>query len=144
VHNLFKDQEIYNVGTIGGECEYVKDLCFNIVTNGINRPIPIVDQAVYNVLLNTQPYKDVVLFTQQKDGWAVQLGTTGDPSKINSFRPFLTEDEPVFDYESGLVKTKDNKSFCIVHQYDRVPDWKNVVMMKYKQEDPNNYFTYRI
>jgi len=144
VHNLFKNQEIYNVGTIGGECEYVKDLCFNIVTNGINRPIPIVDQAVYNVLLNTQPYKDVVLFTQQKDGWAVQLGTTGDPSKINSFRPFLTEDEPVFDYESELVKTKDNKAFCIVHQYDRVPDWKNVVMKKYEQEDPNNYFTYRI
>lgn len=144
VHNLFKNQEIYNVGTIGGECEYVKDLCFNIVTNGINRPIPIVDQAVYNVLLNTQPYKDVVLFTQQKAGWAVQLGTTGDPSKINSFRPFLTEDEPVFDYESELVKTKDNKAFCIVHQYDRVPDWKNVVMKKYEQEDPNNYFTYRI
>ena len=141
VHNIFKHNEIYNVGTLGGSAEYIKDLVFNIFTNATNRPIPIVDQAVYNVLIQTQPYKDITLFAPQSAGWAVQAGTTVDPSKIDMFRPFLTESEPLF--EDGVVKTSKGKPFCIVHQYDRVPEWKKFVMNKYNQEDPNEFFTYR-
>lgn len=143
IHNRFKDNLIYNVGTFGGSSDYVRDMCFNIFTNAINRPIPIVDQAVYNVLINTQPYKDKVLFTNQEDGWAVQLGTTGDPSKINAFRPFLVEPEPIFNFEKQLITTTDGTPHCIVHQYDRVPKWKDLVMKKFHQEDPNSFFTYR-
>ena len=91
VYELFKDNIIYNVGTLGGDAQYVKDLVFNIFTNAVNRPIPIVDQAVYNVLIHTQPFMNVTLFADQVDGWACQAGTTVDPSKIESFRPFLTE-----------------------------------------------------
>jgi hypothetical protein len=143
IHDIFKHNKIYNVGTIGGEAEYVADMCFNIFTNAVNRPIPIVDQAVYNVLINTQPYKDSVYFSDQEDGWAVQLGTTGDPSKIERFRPHLTEPEPIFNYESGLVTTTNGKPHCIVHQYDRVPKWKELVMKKFDQIDPDSLFTYR-
>jgi hypothetical protein len=148
VYEIFSKNKIYNVGTIGGTSEYVKDLVFNIFTNATNRPIPIVDQAVYNVLLNTQPYKDITLFADQADGWACQAGTTVDPSKIEQFRPALTEEEPTF--ENGLVLTgQDGKNckkgtpFVIVHQYDRVPEWKQYVMQKYNQEDPNSFFVYR-
>jgi hypothetical protein len=140
VHNLFKNNEIYNVGTIAGDAEYVKDLMFNIFINAINRPIAICDQAVYNVLLQTQPYKDITLFLKQSSGWAMQAGTTVDPSKIESFRPFLTEKEPIF--EDGVVKTCDGKPFVIVHQYDRVPEWKKYVSQKYGQKDETKYFTY--
>lgn len=143
VYHRFKDNTIYNVGTFGGKSDYVRDMCFNIFTNAINRPIPIVDQAVYNVLLNTQPYKDSVFFTDQEDGWAVQLGTTGDPSKMDQFRPFLTEPEPIFDYDNKIITTTDYIPHCIVHQYDRVPKWKNLVMEMYNQEEPTQFFTYR-
>ena len=149
VHELFKNNEIYNVGTIGGKSEYVKDMVFNIFTNAINRPIQICDQAVYNVLLNTQPFKSQTTFFKQADGWACQAGTTVDPSKIDSFRPFLTEAEPI--WEDGLVKTGQNSygtskgtPFCIVHQYDRVPEWKNFVMKKFNQEDTSEYFVYKV
>lgn len=142
VYSLFKDNEIYNVGVLGGSAEYIKDLVFNIFTNGINRPIPIVDQAVFNVLINTQPYKDVVMKTPQFLGWACQAGTVADPTKMDTFRPNLLEDEPSF--KDGIVYTSDGKPFSIVHQYDRVPEWKKFVQEKYGQEDPNNLFTYRI
>jgi hypothetical protein len=142
VHEIFKDNEIYNVGTLAGHADYIKDLVFNIFTNGINRPIPIVDQAVYNVLINTQPYKDVTLFLKQKSGWAMQAGTTVDPSKIDMFRPFLTEPEPIF--ENGRVKTRDKVEFTIVHQYDRVPEWKKHVMQSYGQQDESDYFIYKV
>jgi hypothetical protein len=133
VHEQFKNNEIYNVGTIGGVSEYVKDMVFNILFNAINRPIPICDQAVYNVLIQTQPFKGVTYFAKQLDGWACQAGTTVDPSKIESFRPHLLEPEPKF--EDGIVKTSLGRPFAIVHQYDRVPQWKEHIKQKYQQEE---------
>lgn len=141
VHSLFKENEIFNVGVLGGSAEYIKDLVFNIFTNATNRPIPIVDQAVFNVLIQTQPYKDVVLQATQASGWACQAGTVADPTKMDTFRPNLLEDEPIF--VNGEVLTSKGKPFCIVHQYDRVPEWKKFIMDKYNQEDPNSFFTYR-
>lgn len=139
VYELCKDNIIYNVGTIGGTSEYVKDLMFNIFTNAVNRPIPIVDQAVFNVLIQTEPYLSKTFFADEKDGWACQAGTTADPNKIERFRPFLTEDEPTF--EDGVVKNSLGEPFCIVHQYDRVPEWKKFVEQKYNQYDETEYFT---
>ena len=142
VHELFKDKEIYNVGVLGGTAEYVKDLVFNIFTNAINRPIAICDQAVFNVLINTQPYFDVVFFAWNRHAWACQAGTMVDPSKIEQFRPNLLEDEPIFD--NGVVWTAHREMYCIVHQYDRVPEWKEFVRVKYGQNDPQQFFTYKV
>jgi len=141
VHELFKDKEIYNVGVLGGTAEYVKDLVFNIFTNAINRPIAICDQAVFNVLINTQPYFDVMFFAWNRHAWACQAGTMADPSKIEQFRPHLLEDEPIFD--NGVVWTADREMYCIVHQYDRVPEWKKFVEQKYGQRKSDEYITIR-
>ena len=137
VYEQFKNNQILNVGTFGGEFEYVKDVIFHIFTNAINRPIPIVDQAVFNVLMNTQPFLDIRYTTFD---WAAELGTIMDPSKIQHFRPNLLCDEPTF--EDGLVKYK-GKPYSIVHQYDRVPVLKKFVQEKYGQEDESQYFIYR-
>lgn len=139
VYDEFKNNEIFNVGTFGGKSEYVKDMVFHIFTNGVNRPIPIVDQAVFNVLINTQPFKDVVTKTIQ---WAAELGTIMDPSKIEHFKPNLLCDEPI--WEDGKLKYSDGLVFPIVHQYDRVPVLKKFVQEKYGQEDESEYFTYRV
>jgi hypothetical protein len=138
VYEQFKDNEIFNVGTFGGTSEYVKDMVFNIFTNAINRPIPICDQAVFNVLLNTQPFKDIASKTIQ---WAAELGTIMDPSKIDGFRPNLLFAEPV--WENGLLKDVTGHLFPIVHQYDRVPMLKKFVQEKFGQEDESQYFIYR-
>jgi len=138
VYEEFKKKEIFNVGTFGGISEYVKDMVFHIFTNGVNRPIPIVDQAVFNVLINTQPFKDVV---QPTVNWACELGTVMDPSKIEQFRPNLLCAEPIV--KDGLVCYGD-RPFPIVHQYDRVPVLKKFVQEKYGQEDESEYFIYRI
>jgi hypothetical protein len=138
VYDQFKENEIFNVGTFGGQSEYVKDMVFHIFTNGINRPIPICDQAVFNVLLNTQPFKDIASKTIQ---WAAELGTIMDPSKIDGFRPNLLFAEPV--WENGLLKDVTGHIFPIVHQYDRVPEIKAFVQKKFGQEDESQYFIYR-
>jgi hypothetical protein len=146
VFDKFKDNPIYNVGTLGGTSEYIKDLCLSIALSATGRPIPIVDQAVYNVMLYGQPYKEITYYAKQSDGWACQAGTTVDPSKIDTFRPLLLEAEPI--YEDGVVKVGEGhykgEPFAIVHQYDRVPDWKKAISEKYQQEAEENYFTYRV
>ena len=139
VYEQFKNNTIYHVGTFGGSSQYVKDMVFNIFTNAINRPISICDQAVFNVLLGTQPFKGV---TYTSNNWACEAGTVADPSKIAQFRPNLLCYEPVF--ENGIVYTNDRYVFPIVHQYDRVPEWKKNVQEKFGQEDESQYFTYRI
>ena len=140
VYEEFKNNEIFNVGTFGGHSEYVKDMVFHIFTNGINRPIRIVDQAIFNVLINTQPFKDVVFYTHD---WACELGTIMDPSKIEQFRPNLMFSEPIWQDGQVKVPPMAMRSFPIVHQYDRVPELKEFVQKKYGQEDPNQFFTYR-
>ena len=139
VYEEFKNNEIFNVGTFGGKSEYVKDMVFHIFTNGVNRPIPIVDQAVFNVLINTQPFKDIVTKTTQ---WAAELGTIMDPSKIDGFRPNLLFPEPVC--EDGLLKDWTGQIFPIVHQYDRVPVLKEFIQKKFGQEDDSQYFIYKV
>lgn len=67
---------------------------------------------------------------RSEDGWACQLGTTADPSKIAAFRPHLLEPEPRFDGER--VITAAGEQYYIVHQYDRVPAWRSVIEGKYE------------
>jgi hypothetical protein len=65
---------------------------------------------------------------------------------MGQFRPFLTEPEPVFNYHSKTITTTDETPHCIVHQYDRVPFWKSLMMNKFGQSEitpSNEYFTYR-
>ncbi|MBA3239078.1 MAG: hypothetical protein H0T62_12120 [Parachlamydiaceae bacterium] len=123
-HDRFKDNPIYNVGAIGGTSEYIKDICMNIFMNGVNRKIAVCDQSVFNVMIHTQPYKDTTLFCAQADGWACHAGTTADPKMVEKFRPYLLEGEPVFSVEDQKVYTENGNLFTIVHQYDRVPEWK--------------------
>jgi hypothetical protein len=97
--------------------------------NSLNRPIPIVDQAVFNIMVSRHPYVKTSMYMKSEDGWACQLGTTADPSKIDSFRPFLLEPSPKL--EGDKVVTSEGIEYTIVHQYDRVPEWKKVIEEKY-------------
>lgn len=142
-HNILKEHMICNVGTIAGRFDYVKGLLSMIFHLSVNRPIPIVDQAVYNFIINTPPYNKDSLFTTNSMGWAIQLGTTlgaveagkgdlgvmlkADPDK---YKEIYEDDQPVI--RDGLVRTVSGVPYCIVHQYDRIPDLKVVMEKKYE------------
>ena len=85
------------------------------------------DQAAYNILLSLKTYRDVTHVSNSEDGWAAQLGTTGPwhgcGSPLVEAKPILVDD---------VVCTSEGKPFTIVHQYDRVPEWKKIIESKYK------------
>lgn len=128
-HNFFKDNEIFNVGVLAGKASAMRDLCCMIFNMSTNRPIPIVDQSTFNLMISQEPYKSTSLYMKSEDGWAAQLGTTADPSKIEKFKPYLLEPSP--QMTDGKVVTSTGKEFTIVHQYDRVPEWRQIIEEKY-------------
>jgi len=127
-HAIFKENAIYNVGVLAGTSESIRDLCSNIFQMSLNRPIPIVDQSTFNFMISQEPYKSTCLYTGSEDGWACQLGTTFDPSKIEDFRPYLLEETP--KYNGKTFTTSKGVDYYIVHQYDRTP-FKTEVELKY-------------
>jgi hypothetical protein len=129
IYEDFKNNTIFNVGVLAGRGYAMRDLVLQLFLNCLNRPIPIVDQAVFNVMISRHPYLNSSMYTTSETGWACQLGTTADPSKIDSFRPFLLE--PLPKLENDKIVTSTGIEYTIVHQYDRVPEWKKVIEAKY-------------
>ncbi len=129
VYEQFKNEEIFNVGVLAGHGYAIRDLALNIFLSCLNRPIPICDQSTFNVMISRNPYVSLSKYTRSEEGWAAQLGTTGDPTKASQFDPVLLESKPKL--KDGIVTTSTGKEFYIVHQYDRVPDMRKVIEEKF-------------
>jgi hypothetical protein len=134
ISEQMQERPIYNAGVIAGKFQTTLDLFQNIFLSCGGAPVNVPggggpDQAGLNVLLNMKPYKDITKFTMSEDGWAAQLGTTADPSKMESFKDFLLESQPKMI--GDMVCTSVGTPHVIVHQYNRVPEWKEIIESKY-------------
>jgi len=134
IHDHNKDNLIYNAGTVSGKFDTMVDLFLNIYmlcnstshyTEGGGGP----DQAALNILLNMKSYKDITNFAMSDDGYAAQLGTTG-PQIAGKYGSKLVDKSPIL--VDNTVCTSDGTPFAIVHQYDRVPEWKKIIEAKYE------------
>lgn len=131
VYDQMKDNLIYNCGVLSGRFKTMIDLFQNIymMSNGTSHQIeggggP--DQAALNIILNMQPWKNVTKFTNSEEAWAAQLGTTG-PQVVN--KTVVTEPTPLMI--GDMVCTSVGTPYSIVHQYDRIPQWKKIIEEKY-------------
>jgi hypothetical protein len=133
IHAANRENLIFNAGTISGKFDTMVDLFLNIfmVCQGTNPHIeggggP--DQAALNILLNMKSYKDITNFAMSEDGWAAQLGTTG-PQIQGKYGDKVVEKTPIL--VDNMVCTSKGTPFALVHQYDRVPEWKQLIEKKY-------------
>jgi len=151
-YEKIKDKLIYNVGTLAGEAQFMTGFLLNLFQLSINRPIPIVDQAVFNFMINSSPYKEVTNKAKNVDGWAIQLGTTelaieagsGDiglqckqnPSMYVTYLLNYKDEQPlILDNQIWATKEKERwKRFVVVHQYDRIPELKEKIENLYGVE----------
>jgi hypothetical protein len=144
-----KDQEILNVGVLAGGCENIRHLLQLIFQMSLGRPIPVVDQAVYNFIIREGVFEHALnteIDTDNSDAWAIQLGTTrfaveagaGDlgqiygqnPTKLIQYEMLYNDSQPIIEGD-GTVSHPDGEKFAVVHQWDRVPDLKEKVEKKY-------------
>lgn len=119
------DTEVFNVGVIGGKWDYVINLIRQIYTFSLARPIPIVDQAVFNMLISNPIYKNITSFQNHEDDWACNLGTNLDPRIEKEYKQAQIYFPPAI--KDGYIVNKYGERYSIVHQYDRCPGLKNVM-----------------
>lgn len=125
-----KNQEVYNVGILAGKAPYVKDLCFELFQWSLNRPDWVADQAAYNMILSSRAWSDITLKLNLHAGWAVNAHVTNKPDLKEKYGPFLLESRPYMD-NLGTVRNAQGIEFTIVHQYDRVPEWMELYMLRF-------------
>ena len=129
IYDNWKNNEIYNVGVLAGHGDAMRDLFISIFAAAMSRPIKICDQSTFNFMISTAPFRRCSAYMKSEDAWAAQLGTTADPSKIDQFRPNLLEPSPKMVGDE--VTTSTGIPFTIVHQYERVPEWRKIIEEKY-------------
>jgi hypothetical protein len=130
IHNYMKDTPIYNAGSMAGEHKTFVDYSLAVWLSIANSQHPTPDQAGVNLMLSLEPYKSITRFNDHDTNWACQCGTTVDPNKIDGFRPNLLSPEPYFDGE--FVYNSKGEKYVLVHQYNRVPEWKARIESKYE------------
>ena len=120
----------YCAGAIVGDSDYLRDLFINIYRWSMTtaNPDQLSDQAAYNVLINLYPIKDSVQKVNQEEWFVTQLGTV--LVKKDEFKDVLLEPTPIVD-ENYIVKNQKGEPFCLVHQYDRIPQFKEFIYKKY-------------
>ncbi len=122
LHTMLRDREVYNVGAIAGTAEAVTAACLVNYLCSVSRPIPIADQAAFNVLLHNDLLPGRIRRLRADEDFACHAGVNADPAKLDRFLPSLMTPLPRF--EDGRVLTATGVPYCIVHQYDRVPAWR--------------------
>ena len=134
------EQDVYNVGTLAGDVDHIRDLCGMLFQLSYNRADWVADQASYNILLNWKPYTDITHYSTLNDAFTCNLHVTHKPEQMALFGPHLLEPRPIF-VDGVMLDGENKKPFCIVHQYDRVPELVKFVQEKYEQYDASEYFT---
>jgi len=121
----------YCAGTIVGDSEYLRDLFISIYRWSLttSNPEQLSDQAAYNVLINLSQFKDIVQKVEQEEGFVTQLGTV--LVKKDHFGDKLLEPTPLVD-SNFIVKNQKGEVFPLVHQYDRIPQFKEFIYKKYQ------------
>lgn len=125
---------IINAGVMAGKISYIKDLFLQIYLTSRAAAYQHVpggggpDQAAYNLLMGSKPWYDSSRLASVDSGWAAQLGAMG-PQTPYQQQGVLVGNTPTFD--GDFVNAADGSPYAIVHQYDRVPCWKQSIEEKY-------------
>jgi hypothetical protein len=125
-----RDRVSRNAGIIAGSREHCRRIALEIVRLCTQEHETGADQAAYNLILNAERWKQDVKTVRHDVPWACQAGTVADPRQLPHLRDALLDAEPVFD--GAFVRTPRGEPYAIVHQYDRVPQWREAFEARYR------------
>ena len=130
LYDRCKENITVNAGTLSGEWEIMSELFLNVYLMCQGSPSATPDQAAVNIALSLSPYKELTRFTNSEEAWAAQCGTTVDQRMVKQYGEHLLEPSPIMD--GDIVKTSTGIPFAMVHQYDRIPEWNQIITKKYE------------
>lgn len=148
MYERLKDSPIVCAGVIAGSFHTMIDLCLNVFMlcrgsrphiDGGGGP----DQAALNIILSMSPWNDVTAIAYASDNWTIHAGTTlaaclagaggvGQYQTLGDFyKQLLLDPEP--DMIGDKVCNHMGEPYVIVHQYNRVPLWNDIINKKYRE-----------
>ena len=128
IHNfILKDSLVYNVGSFAAETTDFLNICLMTYLMCYRRN-KLADQPSQAILFNTV-LKDKLYTATMKDGWALQCGTIAETNTYEKYKQYFKELPPII--KDGYVCNSSGDVFSIVHQYERVPEFKNLLERKF-------------
>jgi hypothetical protein len=136
-YDEIKDRIVQCVGVLAGNSIHMKDLAFYIYQMSLNRPDWVADQAAYNMIIHRSPWVELTLHTDLSHAWAINGHVTNFEPEMNKFGPYLLEPRPTLN--GDLIVNHNGEPFYIVHQYDRVREWKKIIEQRYNIKIKSQY-----
>jgi len=130
VWEYMKDKPVYNCGTIAGTMPYFADFILTLWSMTTGKYTYPADQCSFGLIVETTARHETYL-CKHEEGWCCQCGTTADPHKPELKSKLITPFPRM--KEDGYVYTFNNRKYCLVHQYERNPDWLKVIDERYKE-----------
>lgn len=109
----YSENTTCNVGVLAGKFESIKDLLLlNYLVSQAGNTQHYTDQSSFNFIIHNNLLKHSIQIEGLETNWAYQIGTLDNPN-------LLTQEK--FDIDN----------YYIVHQYDRVNEYKEMINKKY-------------
>lgn len=125
--DAIKHSTTCNSGTLFGKGDAIKKLMLNMYLIAKNFSATGSDQPTMNVIKELFPPQNCKVLGMDA-GWACQCGVVLDPEKAH-YIPLLLEPQPII--KDKMVYNNEGTLFCIVHQWDRIPELKSIVAERY-------------
>jgi len=117
---------VYNVGSFAATVDYFLQLSMMTYLLCYRRN-KLADQPSQAILFSTV-FKDRVYTAETRDAWALQCGTLLE--NYTRFKDQLRGKLP--SIKEGVIVNENETPYCIVHQYDRVPEFRTLLENKYQ------------
>jgi len=132
---ICRNHEIICSGVIGGKKEpliSLYDKMFNKCESGTNDH-NIKDQAALIIMIANNEIDRLKIFNLN-DAWAMHCATSGPTQFFESWglKNNIERRYNVPKMVDGKIYTNDNKLYDIVHQFNRVPEWKDILTDEFK------------
>jgi hypothetical protein len=125
-----RNEFVANVGTFACKGEIAEDLLFTMYM--MCKDVGHTDQPVFNILTSLL-LKDKCIRVDYTDAWAFQIGAIVD--RYQNYCDVIPTVNPAGDFDNPLrtmpritlVPLNSVNPYCIIHQYDRIPELKKEI-----------------
>lgn len=124
---VLRDKPACNSGTFVGKRKAMQEMLLTMYLVAKNIGMSGIDQGTLNVLGHTA-FRDRTYVCGMNLGWACQCGTVLDPTKAYLWERLYEPQPKIIDH---VVLNSMNNPFVIVHQWDRVPELRQLVEARY-------------
>lgn len=132
-YEMSKSQEVVNSGVIAGKRQALIDLyssMYNLCESSTKHH-NIQDQAALIVKVAKKEIKNLKIFNLD-DGWAMHCAVAGPTAFFESWGFKNSIKYGIPKMYSNVVQTACGNTYDIVHQFNRVPEWHEVLVKQYK------------